>query len=350
VSGQVNQGDAVQHISISVSTPVNLPYYNPISGSTVKILDNKGNSYPAIDVNYGNYEVTIPESELKTGASFKVDILLNGGEHLVSDFDQIQDCPDVDSIYYALKEVPGSYPFIPAQGIQFYLDFNGDNVSCRNFMFEAYETYEYHSAYPIEWYYDGKIHHVVPADYSRMICWRTALVKDVFTLTTSNLSQNKYARFPLHLVDNYTSRRLEYGYSLLIRQYALSDAAFIYWEKIKVTSNQQGGLYERQPLAVKGNMHNLTNPDQEVLGFFAATNVKSKRIFVSPMENLPILYDPHCEVGTVLKNGLKQINPASYPAYLFGDKNDYQLDVIRSTCVDCLTLGGKNVKPDFWPK
>ncbi len=350
VSGQVNQGDAVQHISVSMSTPVNLPFYNPLSGCIVKILDDKGNSYTGIDMNYGNYDVTIPESELKTGASFKVDILLHGGEHLVSDFDQIQECPDVDSIYYVLQEVPGAYPFVPAQGIQFFLNFNGANVSCRKYMFEAYETYEYHSAYPIEWYYDGKVHHVVPADYSRMICWRTALVKDVFTLTTSNLSQNKYNHFPLHLVDNYTSRRLEYGYSLLIRQYALSDAAFIYWEKIKVTSNQQGGLYERQPLAVKGNLHNLTNPDQEVLGFFSAASVKSKRIFVSPVENLPILYDPHCEVGTLLKNGLKQINPAAYPAYLFGDNYNFQLNVIRSTCVDCLTLGGKNVKPDFWPK
>jgi hypothetical protein len=216
-------------------------------------------------------------------------------------------------------------------------------------MFEAYETFEYHSAYPIEWYYDGKIHHVYPPDFSRMICWRTALVKNIFTLNTTNLTQNKYSRFPLHLVDNYTSRRLEYGYSLLIRQYALSEAAFVYWDKIKLISNQEGGLYERQPLAVKGNMHNLTNPDQEVLGFFGATSVKSKRIFVSPIANLPILYDPHCEVGTVLKNGLKQINPAAYPAYLYGDKNNYENVVIRTECVDCLKLGGKPVKPLFWP-
>lgn len=349
VSGQVNLGDAVQHINISRSTPINLHYYKPISGCTVKILDDKGNSYSAVDLYDGNYDATIPENELKAGASYKVDILLSGGEHIVSDFDQIQECPDVDSVYYVLQEVPGINPKFPAQGIQFYIDYNGENVSCRKYMIEAYETYEYHSAYPIEWYYDGQIHHVVPGDFSRMICWKTALVKNVFTLTTSNLSQNKYTRFPLHIVDNFTSRRLEFGYSLLIRQYALSDAAFIYWEKIKLVNNQEGGLYERQPLAVKGNMHNLTNPDQEVLGFFGTTSVKSKRIFVSPIEKLPMLYDPHCEEGILLKNGVKQISPASYPAYLFGDINRYYNVMIRFECIDCLRLGGKNVKPVFWP-
>ena len=349
VSGQVNLGDTVQRVNISKTSPVKEPWYYPISYCTVKILDDKGNSYPAIDLHDGNYEITIPASELKTGSSFKVDIELPDGVNIVSDFDQINDCPDVDSVYYILQDVPGSNPKIPAKGIQFYLNLDGKEVSSRNYRIDAVETWEYHSAYPIEWYYDGKIHHVVPIDFSRMVCWKTALVKNVFTLTTNNLALNKYTQYPLHIVDNYSSPRLEYGYSLLIRQYALSDAAFTYWEKIQNNSNQQGGLYEKQPLAVKGNMHNLTNPDQEVLGFFGATTVKSKRIFVNPIENLPIEYDPHCEVGILLKNGLKQISPASYPAYLFGNNSGFQMVQIRTECVDCLFQGGKNVKPVFWP-
>jgi len=349
VSGQVNQGDTIQRITISSTSKVKEPWYNPVKGCTVKILDDKGNSYDAVDMQDGNYESIIPLSELRAGASFKVDILLPGGAHIDSDYDQINDCPDVDSVYSVLQDVPGINPMIPEKGIQFYLDLDGENVPSRNYLIEAVETWEYHSAYPIEWFYDGKIHHIVPLDFSRMICWKTALVKKIFTLTTNNLSTNKYHRYPLHIVDNFSSPRLEYGYSLLIRQYALSEAAFTYWEKIKINSNQQGGLYEKQPLAVKGNMHNLTNPDQIVLGFFGATTVKSKRIFVSPIENLPLKYNPHCESGTLLKNGLRQISPASYPAYLFGDINGYQLVMINRTCVDCLTVGGINVKPAFWP-
>lgn len=350
VSGQVNRGDTVQHVNVSRTTPVKEPWYFPIAYCTVKIYDDKGNSYDGIDMRDGNYEITIPQSELITGASFKVDIKLPDGTNIVSDFDQITDCPDVDSVYYVLQDVPGSNPKIPAKGLQFYLDLDGENVPGRNYRIDVTETWEYHSAYPIEWYYDGKIHHVYPIDFSRMVCWRTELVKNIFTLTTSNLSKNKYIMYPLHIVDDYSSPRLQYGYSLLIRQYALSDVAFVYWEKVETNSSQEGGLYEKQPLAVKGNMHNLTNPDQEVLGFFGATTVKSKRIFVSPLEDMPIEYDPHCDVFILLKNGLKQIKPYSYPAYLVGDNSGYQLLQIRTECVDCESLGGTIVKPNFWPK
>ena len=349
VSGQVNRGDTVQHVNVSRTTPVKEPWYFPISYCTVKILDDKGNSYPAIDLHDGNYEITIPASELKTGALFKVDVTLPDGVNIVSDFDQINDCPDVDSVYYVLQDVPGRNPKIPAKGIQFYLDLDGGNMTSRKFRIDAIETWEYHSAYPIEWYYDGKVRHVVPADFSRMVCWKTALVKNVFTITTDNLSINKYTRYPLHVVDNYSSPRLVYGYSLLIKQYALSDAAFTYWEKIQTNSHQQGGLYEKQPLAVKGNMHNLTNPDQEVLGFFGATTVKTKRIFVKNVENMPLNYYKDCETGIALKNGLKQITPGMYPAYLYGDINGYEARVILTECVDCLSAGGINVKPSFWP-
>lgn len=349
VSGQVNQGDTVQSISISKTSQLEDPVNTPVSGCIVNITDDKGNSYPATEVKNGNYESMIPKSELKEGASFKVDIRLPTGDNIVSDFDQINGCPDVDSVYYVLQDVPGINPEIPGKGIQFYLNMDGLNYTCRNYRIEAVETWEYHSAYPIEWVYNGYVNHIVPLDFSRMVCWRTALTKDIFTLTTTNLGENKYFSFPLNLVDNYSSPRLQYGYSLLIRQYALSDAAYSYWEKMRINTNQQGGLYEAQPQPVKGNMHNITNPDKEVLGFFGASSVKSKRIFVSPIDNLPIDYDPHCEVGILLKNGLRQINPASYPAYLFGDNSGYQNVVIRSECVDCLILGGTNMKPGFWP-
>ena len=350
VSGQVNQGDTFQIINISTTSPVESPQYLPVLGCSVKIIDNNGTSYEAMDLMNGNYQVKIPESVLIEGNSFKVDILTPDGVAIVSDFDQLSDCPAIDSVYYIVQEVPGPNPEIPAKGVQFYLNFDGTDFTCRNYRIEAVETWEYHSAYPIEWFYNGKVHHVVPIDFSKMVCWKTALTKDVFTLTTRNLAQNKYVHFPLNLVDNFSSPRLEYGYSLLIKQYSLSEAAYAYWEKIRINSNQQGGLYEKQPQPVKGNLHNLTNPELEVLGFFGASSLKSKRIFVSNVPDFTIKYDPHCDVGTLLKNGFKQINPASYPAYLFGDNSGYEMVVIRSECVDCLLLGGKNVKPSFWPK
>jgi hypothetical protein len=180
-----------------------------------------------------------------------------------------------------------------------------------------------------------------------MVCWRTLRIPDIFTLTTDNLAENRYEKYSLHFVNNLTSR-LAYGYSLLVRQFALSRAAFIYYENLRVNSNPQGGLYDKQPLAIQGNLHNMTHPEKDVLGYFSASAARSKRIFIYPILDLPLMFDSYCD-PIPLRNGLKAIKPKDYPAYLLGNSQGYSLTWMDNECVNCLLLGGINVKPDFWP-
>jgi len=348
VSGQVVKGDTVQHIKVSLTSPINNPSYIGVSGCQILVSDDKGNSYETADLNNGNYSFIIPENHLTYGTSFMVNILTPEGVNIASDFDQLNECPPVDSVFYTVKEIPTTDPKIFIKGIQFYLDLNAENVSSHYYRWEAEETFEYHMTWPIEWYYDGTVHHVFPPDYSRSVCWQTLLVNKIFTLSTASLDQNKYKALPLHFVNNYSSARLVYGYSLLVRQYALSEAAYSYWEKLRINSSDQGGLYEKQPLAIKGNIHNVSNPDQLVLGFFGASSISSKRIFVRNVENLPNEYSPGCK-PTLLRNGLIELRPRDYPAYLYGNAEGYMLAVLDSECVDCLVVGGINKKPAFWP-
>lgn len=351
VSGQVNKGDEIQRINVSTTSPVSQSQYFPVTGCVVKILDDKGNSYIAVDKKDGNYEAVIPQTALIPGTAFKVDIVTPGGVNIVSDFDQMHDCPALDTVYYRLDSLPSSNPLVFTKGIQFYTNLDAQNYNSRYFKWEITETYEYHSTFPIEWYYDGTVHHILPPDKSKMVCWKTALIKDVFTLTTKNQAVNKYDKVPFHFVDNVSSRRLLYGYSLLVRQFAVSEAAYAYWEKIRTNSNEQGGLYTRQPMVIKGNMHNLTHPDQDVLGFFEATSVTSKRIFVQKVENLPLDSSPECSAdqANILRGGLKAIPYWAYPAYLVATDYGYIVILLEPQCYDCTKSGGNTVKPAYWP-
>jgi hypothetical protein len=351
VTGQVNRGDEVQHVNISTTSSVSNPKYFPVSGCNVTIIDSKGNSYISTEKKNGDYEVIIPENELLPGARFKVEILIPDGTRIVSDFDEISDCPNVDSVYYIADTLPSVNPYLIKQGIQYYVNLNAENSSSHFFKWEVIETYEFRAVYPIEWYYDGKVHHVVPIDYSRKVCWKTAMVNDIFTLTTKNMALNKYNMFPLHFVDNKSSPRLVYGTSVLLRQYALSEAAFDYWEKIRINSVEQGGLYEKQPLSVKGNLHNVTKPEQQVLGFFGASTVKSKRIFVNNIKNLPIEYDPGCSVENEKPRlSFVGLSSLSYPIYLYATPNGgYAIFILEPTCYDCRRDGGDTIKPAYWP-
>ncbi|MFZ4546452.1 MAG: DUF4249 domain-containing protein [Bacteroidales bacterium] len=311
VTGQITKGDSIHFINVSSTAPLSDPWYKyflPVNGCRVIVIDDMGNMFLATESGDwdGNYWVYIPDGSIQTGHSFRVEILLHGGDQIVSDFDEVQDCPEMDSVYYLLETLPSVNPYLTIKGIRFYLDLSAQNSGCRNFRWEAFETYEYKA--------------ILAKETSRKVCWMTGMIKNIFTQTTRNLAENKYMHYPLHFVDNYSSQRLKYGYSLLIRQYALSEDAFEFWDKVRINNSEQGGLYEKQPLAIKGNLRNLTHPEMQVLGFFGASSVKEKRIFVKNIENLPIEY-LDCE-------------PDPRP---------------EASCVDCLSVGGTNIKPNFWP-
>jgi hypothetical protein len=311
IMGGVYSGDTVQRIKISKTSRLSDPKVVPVFFCNVKIIDGKGNEYPAKDLDDGNYEVKIPQSELATGSIFKVDVHVPGGAHIVSDFDSIQDCPEVDSVYYILEEQPTSNPYFPIRGIRFYVDMNAKNFSCRTYKFEAVETWEYTAIFAI--------------DKDHSTCWLTYNVKNIYDVSTKDQTENVYKHLPLHFVDNFSSQRLRYMYSLLVSQMSLSAAAYNFWEKMRINSADQGGLYESQPVQIQGNLHNISDPTQQVLGYFGASGKKSKRIFVSDIPGLSIEF--------------LDCKPAVWP------------EILNAECEDCTAQpGGTNQKPAYWPR
>jgi hypothetical protein len=349
VSGQVTDNSDYQTVSISKASPVSEPQYIPVSNCYVRIQDDKGNEFVMQEFSEGIYQVKIDRNYLTPGTSFKVEILSSDGINIESDFDQMNECPEVDSVYYIRKEIQTNIPGLVTRGLQFYINLDCGNINSHFFRWEAIETWEHHAPYPREWYYDGTVHHISPPDFSRTVCWSTELIRNIYTLSTQGLVENRYSMLPLHIVDNHTSR-LMYGYSLLINQFAMSEAAYSYWDQLRINSSEQGGLYEKQPLSIRGNLHNNTTPDQVVLGFFSASSVKSKRIFVSDIEDFAFDFTTYCAPDTLRVGGLHSIDPSEYPAFLAGNKLKFFYVQLSQYCVDCMALGGTNIKPDFWPK
>lgn len=332
-----------------MASPVSDPQYIPVSGCAVRISDDKRNQFTMQEspAEPGVYRVHIDSQDLTPGKSFKIDIITPDGTSIESDFDRMPICPEVGEVYYEIEEIISELSGEKERGIRFYTDLDAGDIQSRFFKWDVTETWEYQVDYPREWYYDGTVHHIFPPDYSRKVCWSTELIKEIYTLSTSNLDANRYTRFPLNFVSSKTSR-LIYGYSLLIDQSALSEEAYSYWDQMRINSTGLGGLYEKQPLSITGNLHNTADPDVEVLGFFGASSVKSKRIFVSNVDGLVIEFVGYC-TPVPLKYGFSELSPFDYPAWLMGDEDTYYMVLLSNDCVDCLYYGGTNIKPDFWP-
>jgi hypothetical protein len=325
----------------------------PVSGCSVIIYDDRWHQFEMYESVAGTYTGKIDLKYMFPGASFKVKILTPEGSVIESDFDMMNECPAVDSVYYNIHEFPSNIPGVITTGLQFYVDLNGGNIRSRYFRWDVIETWEHHVDHPREWYYDGTIHQISPPDSSRMVCWTTELEKNIYTLSTENLVENKYSMFPLNFVNNHTSK-LIYGYSLLLKQFAISEEAYSYWDQMRINSSDMGGLYERQPLSITGNLHNTSDPDQEVLGFFSAAMCKSRRIFIRDVENFEIDFQNPCKPSLLEHGGFLEISPYDYPAFLLAGKDEegvsiYYMSTLSNECVDCISLGGTNIKPDFWP-
>jgi len=117
---------------------------------------------------------------------------------------------------------------------------------------------------------------------------------------------------------------------------------------MKKNTGNQGSLYETQPLPVEGNMHNVTKPGKQVLGFFSASAVSRKRVFVDAIRDMGISYDSICNPYVLGQGGWKQFSRFEYPVYY--TYIDEKLRILSGECVDCRLSGGSLIKPEFWPE
>jgi hypothetical protein len=269
-------------------------------------------------------------------------------EVIESLYDTLLQGAPLDSVYYFVEDVPTSDPSVYLRGMQFYVDLDAPDAVCRNYRWEVWETWEFHSAHPVEYYYDGDFHQVIPPDYSNSVCWGNGLVKNVYTLSTKSLSENVFIKYPLHFVDGHSSR-LGILYSIFVSQLALSVNAYNYWEQVRVNNSEQGGLYEQQPFTIKGNLVNVTNPDKDVLGYFYAASESSRRYFYKDIEGLEIDFSNHCNEDILGIGGWRGYTKYEYPIYYYFNSQN-GLRILNKECVDCRLMGGSTVKPDFWPQ
>jgi hypothetical protein len=349
VSGRVTDTEGWQQVDISFSSPIEAPEYIPASGCQVKIKDDKGNTFSLEEEQPGSYRVWMAKEYLVPGISYKLEILTPNNEKIESTYDRMIQGPVLDSVYYVIKEIPTFEPSVNLRGAQFCTDLNAEGFESRYFKWEILETWEYHAEHIKEYYYDGDWHEIIPPDSSSKVCWITRPVKNVYTVSTNNFTKNAYKQFPLQFVDGIHSNRFEVLYSILVTQLAVSEGAYSYWDQVRINSTEQGGLYEKQPLDIKGNLTNISNPGNEVLGYFYVATGSTRRFFFKDIKDLELLYLKPCvESSLDPYGGWKDFDPIEYPVYYYFN-DDGKLRILSYECVDCRISDGFTTKPDFWP-
>lgn len=141
-------------------------------------------------------------------------------------------------------------------------------------MLNQLNTRKYYK-YSINYTYEFQAYRL-PEGHPNKICYLTFPTERFRFILHENLVNG----YPLDLKFIEFGRAFQYGISIELNQFSMTNEVFEYWEEVKKIGENTGSIFDTPPYTIKGNMVSI-NSDQHMRGMFAAYSVKSKRLFVT---------------------------------------------------------------------
>ncbi len=342
VDGYIHTGQGPYKIILSLSSPVQESAFHPLTGCEVAIQESTGFAEMLDEVEPGIYMTSPDGIRGQAGHKYKVTIKTKEGKKYESKYKVIPEPIGIDTVYAELEykqDIDMSHDLV---GYRFILNSQESASDTTYFFWNLTETYEFTSDFYIDYIYQGYVESFSNFD-SVYKCWKTETVPEIFIFNTANLSIPQVKNFQLNYVTTET-KKLTIRYSLLVEQFTVDYENYMFWKDINNQITEGGGLFTTQPFQVRGNVKNVNNPEEAVLGYFMVAGISTKRIFV----NRPSVdfYYSKCNPITDLR-GLGFTKPTEWPIYLTvlpSGKMAYSSEF----CFDCTLKGGKLDPPEFW--
>jgi len=343
-----------QSAYISRSTTLEYPQREPLSGCIVEIEDSEGSSFELPENEPGVYRDVAPDLFLRNGQQYRLLLFTPDGNSYASEFEVLYPAPAIDSLYWQREEIPGEEAGRVTEGIQFFLDFEINKEDSPYLRWQMDETYEMHNPdyKSTEMYDTDRRFKPIPAETFNPICWISQEIPEIYTMDLGKVDGEIYGAMPLNFISN-TTQRLQYRYSLLLRQYAISPSAFWYWDALKNNLQSNGGLYDSEPSLSPSNICNTEDEDEIVIGYFSVSGVSQKRIFVREVPGLAIIPDTtFCYPGGLPKS-FWRLTQAFLPYYIatwgLDEEESNVIGNVNVSCIDCREHPfSSNIPPDFW--
>ena len=279
---------------------------------------------------------------------YRLRIKTSDGNEFLSDYVGVKVTPPIDSISWVRQ----------TDGVQLQFNTHDPQNDTRYYRWDYQETWEFHSPFKAVLQYKSatEIEFKDSArglpDSSMLICWRSAISNSLILGSSARLSSDVISKQPFLFIPA-ADRRISVLYSIYVRQYGLTKEAYEFLEKMKKNTEGTGSIFDAQPSQLTGNIRNVSDPEEIVIGFVSICTVEDKRLFIDNSEVPNWNYRSNCFEARVLNNP-DSIDVAQGAGLIptdvletFGSAIVY-FGVSERDCVDCKRLG-TSVKPPFWP-
>lgn len=334
----------IQQIKLSRTIPLNAEENNLISNAEVKVIGN--NEHDFEEVEPGIYQSVTPFAAIP-GVGYQLFVMV--------DDEVYESTPTLLPEQLEIDEVKADR-----------IDFDGENgvaITLSNevttetpiyYRFDYTETFKFTSNF---WtasdliVVDGNLE-LVPKLREEYTCYRTQKSQDIILANTNALSENSVSNLLLTFI-NSNDPRLSRRYSILVNQYSISRDAYTYFEILKELSGSDNVFAQSQPGFFAGNISNVNDQEEKIVGYFDVVSVSTKRIYFNYEDfyefesERPSFVDiSDCDERTGGVETLISLVQLDSVRWLFTSITG-EIFVVPRRCVDC-NVFGTNVKPDFW--
>jgi hypothetical protein len=307
----------------------------------VTIEEQNGSSYDLTEFNDGIYRIT--GITFNSGEKYRLIIRTSTGETYESEYAEVINTPPLDSVSW---RTVGDVISVEANTH----DFTGKS---QFFIWSFEETFEYTSQLGSSYIWlPGGIITIRPFEEQVYRCWLTDRSTSIITGTSRQLSENVIRNFRVQSIPK-GSEKVKFKYSILLRQRAISEDEYDYWQELQRTTQNVGGLFDPMPAQVTGNLTCTSDPDKPVLGYFSASTISEQRMFIR-WEDLPddfqvVQRGMFCPIDSIPMNELGSAGGPIYIVSTYGMMRPEGYLVSTRECTDCTARSGSvNKQPTFW--
>jgi len=359
VEGLINTGPDSTIIHLTRTIPISAPSNTepPAELSAIVSIESDANAtYPLNEIGNGYYASA--GLNLSAANKYRLKIVTANSKVYQSDFVPVKNSQDIDSVSYQALNT----------GVQVNVSTHDASNNSRYYKYNYEETWiihaDYHS-YTMVSKTDGGLDTIIYRDLAHDIftCWAGNKSSTIVLGSTDKLTKDVLANSPVIFIDSH-SEKLGARYSILVKQQTLTKEGFEYYQQLSKNTEKLGGVFDPQPSSLTGNIHNTTDPAEQVIGFITAGAITQKRLYIDanrlPAGSQYVANHPFgdCKLDTFLFYNPKTMQDDVYaniyrgnaiPVLPVGPPGHPPVGYSASggICVDC-TLRGTNVRPSFW--
>jgi len=307
--------------------------------ASVSVEAKSGAVFPLSSIGNGLYR--IDQLPMQTNEQYRLHIRTAANQEYFSEYVDYKPTPAVDSLSW--KRVD--------KGVQIFANTHDLQNNTRYYRWDYDETWEFHSPFLSNYDYVNKQIVLRDQNINISVCWQSATSSNILLASSAKLQSDVISEAPLTLIPN-RSWKLSVKYSILARQYGLTEKAYQYWQNMMKNSEKLGSIFDPQPTEIKGNIYSASNPKETVIGFISAGTVEEKRLFIARHQVPSWGYGSSCMEQIIVDN-------KDSLEFIFGPGTNEPInEAVTATgalgysyapteCVDCRLLG-TNERPLFW--